>query len=423
MPRRDSSTRHRAVTRFGARVLVAESFAEIAREMERTDSEPEGVGIMTRKARTVLIRLEQVPLKASPLLKQEMLALGADAAHARGVADLSVEHTPVVLIATPGQYQRLVPKLRRQPFKLREIADAIEAVLGHYTSQAPRTVPGLHRSVTVGDRTRVMGILNLTPDSFYDGGRYEDSELAFHRAIEMEREGADLIDVGAESSRPGAIPVPAAEEIARLRRVLPRLHAALEVPIAIDTQKAEVARAALEMGADLVNDVSGLRDPEMRKLIVRTGAPVIVVHMRGTPATMQQELEYADLRGEVYRALAERTSQALDEGAQPAQLLVDPGLGFGKSPEQNLELLNHLSEFRSLGYPVVVGPSRKSFLGRALGGAPVEARAEASLAAAVVAALKGAHIVRVHDVGSTVKALAVADAVRRERFLATDAAA
>jgi dihydropteroate synthase len=189
----------------------------------------------------------------------------------------------------------------------------------------------------------------------------------------------------------------------------------LKIPISVDTQKPEVARAALDMGADLINDVSGLRDPEMRKVLARSGAPAVVMHMRGTPETMQKDLEYADLRTEVYGALARAVAAAVEDGIAPEQLLVDPGLGFGKSADQSLELLHHVSEFRSLGCPVVIGASRKSFLAHALGGGPVEVRLEASLAAAVIAALGGASVVRAHDVAPTVRALAVADAVRRGR--------
>jgi dihydropteroate synthase len=406
------------IARFGARILDATTPAEIAREVERTESDPEGVGIMTRKGRILLIRLDGVSLKAAPLLKQEMLALGADSAHAKGVADLSVERTGVVLLGTPGQYSHLIPKLRRQPFQLKSIAEALEAVLSNFNRTGPRLLEGLHRSVTLGSSTSVMGILNLTPDSFSDGGLFDQPEVAIARGLEIEAEGAQILDVGAESSRPGATPISSEQELERLRAVLPALHDQLKIPLSVDTQKPDVARAALDLGADMVNDVSGLRDPEMRKVLARTGAPAVIVHMRGTPATMQQDLEYADLRAEVYGTLARAVATAVEDGIALEQLLIDPGLGFGKSAEQNLDLLHHVSEFRSLGSPVVVGASRKSFLAKAIGGAPMDERLEASLAAAVVAALGGASVVRAHDVAPTVRALAVADAVRTGRFTA-----
>ncbi len=399
--------------RFGARVLEAETLAEIAREIERTGSDPEGVGIMTRKGRIFAVRLDSVSLKASPILKQEILSVGGDAAHARGVADHSVAESPVVLLATWGQYLRLLPKLRRQPFRLAELADEVERALRAYAVPVPRTVRGAHRSFVLGDRPRVMGILNVTPDSFYDGGLFADASQAVEQAIRLVGEGADLIDVGGESTRPGATPVSPEVEWSRVAPVLDALRDQIEVPISIDTRHAEVAERAIAAGADLVNDVEGLRDEAMRRVAARTGAAVLVMHMRGVPATMQQDLEYADLRGEVFRYLAEATDRAIAEGIAPDRLLVDPGLGFGKSAEQSLELLLHVGEFRSLSYPVVVGASRKSFLG-AHGGEPdPKCRLEAGLAAAVLAAERGVSLVRTHDVLPTVRALKLLAAAER----------
>ncbi|HYK93634.1 MAG TPA: dihydropteroate synthase [Thermoplasmata archaeon] len=408
----DAGSPRRDPGRFRARVLEVTSFSEIAREIERTDSDPEGVGIMTRKARVFPIRLEGVPLKASPLLKQELLAVGAEAAHARGVADHSVDATTVVVLATWGQYHRVIPKLTRQPFQLGVIATALQQALQHYTSHATRKVQGLRRSFTVGAKTLVMGVLNVTPDSFSDGGKFLDPAVAAERARQMVTEGADLVDVGGESTRPGATALSPQEEWARIAPVLEQIGKDFPVPISVDTRSPEVAMHALENGADVLNDVSGLRDAGMREVAARTGAPVVVMHMRGTPGTMQGDTHYADLRAEVYGALASACESAVAAGVRPEQLLIDPGLGFGKTGEQNVEILTHIGEFRSLGPPVVVGASRKSFLGALTQGADVNDRLEAGLAAAVVAALHGVHIVRTHDVRPTVRALAVADAVR-----------
>ncbi|MGI0155792.1 MAG: dihydropteroate synthase, partial [Thermoplasmata archaeon] len=391
--------------RFGARVLEWEHLGEIAREIERTESDPEGVGIMTRKGRIFPVRLSDVSLRASPLLKQELLSVGGDAAHARGVADHSVAASPVLLLATWGQYRRLLPKLRRQPFGLGELAGEVDRALRAYVARAPRTVAGAHRSLTLGDRPRVMGVVNVTPDSFSDGGRFLDPAAATAHALRLAEEGASVIDVGGESTRPGATPVSSEAEWRRVGPVLAALHDRTPVPVSIDTRHAEVAARAIEAGADLVNDVEGLRAEPMRRVIARSGAAAIVLHMRGTPATMQEDLGYADLRGEVYRALADATDAARAAGIPAEKLLVDPGLGFGKSAEQSLELLVHLGEFRSLGYPVVVGPSRKSFLGAMLPPAAAGERLEAGLAAAVIAAERGAALVRTHDVGPTVRAL------------------
>ena len=409
------SPRHR----FGARVLEGTSFPELARAVARTGSDPEGVGIMTRKARIFPVALRHVPLKASPLLKQELLAVGADAAHARGVADHSVAESDVVLLATWGQYRRLLPKLRRQPFQLRAIADEIDSALRHYTQRAPRRIEGAHRSFEVGAHVLVMGVVNVTPDSFSDGGRFLGAEAAVAHARTLVAEGAHLIDVGGESTRPGASPVDPVEELRRITPVIEALHADGNVPISVDTRHAATARRAIELGADLVNDVTGLVDPALRAVVRETGAAAIVMHMRGTPETMASQVRYADLRAEVFVALGDATAVAEADGIPAAKLLVDPGLGFAKTAPQSLELLAHLGELRSLGYPVLVGASRKSFLGWALGNAPVDDRLEASVAAAVVAGLQGAHIVRAHDVRPTVRALALVDALYRAQVPVT----
>ncbi|HXY47535.1 MAG TPA: dihydropteroate synthase [Thermoplasmata archaeon] len=398
--------------RFGARVLEGETLAEIAREIERTESDPEGVGIMTRKGRTYPIRLSGVPLKAAPLLKQELLSVGGEAAHARGVADLSVESTPVVLLATWGQYRRLLPKLRRQPFRLKELADEVDRALRAYVAHGRRTVPGVRRSLVLGDHPRVMAVLNVTPDSFSDGGKFLDPARAVAAAEAMVREGADLLDVGGESTRPRSSEVDPEEEWERIRPVLEGLRGRLTVPVSVDTRHPRVAERAIEAGADFINDVEGLRSEAMRTTVARTGAGVVVMHMRGTPATMQENLEYADLRGDVYAALAEATDAARRAGVAPGKILVDPGLGFGKSAEQSLELLVHAGEFRCLGYPVVVGASRKSFLGAILGDAGPPERLEAGIAAAVMAAEHGVALIRTHDVSPTVRALKVVAAAR-----------
>ncbi|MGA8664054.1 MAG: dihydropteroate synthase [Thermoplasmata archaeon] len=407
--------------RHTVRVLEFDSLQEIAREIERTESEPEGVALMAPKGRVYALRVEDVSLKAAPLLKQEFLAAGGDSAHARGIADHSAPATSAVLLATWAQYRRLLPKLARQPFRLRAIGEEVDHALRAYVRRGPRTVRGAHASLTLGDQPRVMGVVNVTPDSFSDGGQFLDAKLAIAHAEWLAAEGADVLDIGGESTRPGATPVSPEAEWRRVEPVLRGLAGRVSVPISIDTRHAEVAERAVNAGADLVNDVDGLRDDAMRRVVARTSAAVIVMHLRGTPATMQDDLQYADLRGEVYRWLAERTDAALADGIGEDRLLVDPGIGFGKSAEQSLELLTHAGEFRSLGYPVVVGASRKSFLGWAAGTKEPHERLEAGLAAAVLAAERGVELIRTHDVGPTVRALAVVAAARRGVTTWTDA--
>jgi len=255
------------------------------------------------------------------------------------------------------------------------------------------------------DRPLVMGIVNVTPDSFYDGGRYTDPGAAVQHARRLIDEGADLVDIGGESSRPGAAGVDAEEE---LRRVLPVLEGLLgvDVPVAVDTTKPEVMRAALDGGAAMINDISALAVPGALATVARTDAAVCLMHMQGSPRTMQANPVYGDVVAEVRDFLAARAEACLAAGVARERIVVDPGFGFGKTVEHNLALLGHLDAIAALGYPVLAGWSRKSSLGR-ITGKPGEERLASSVAAALLAVQRGARIVRVHDVAATRDALAV----------------
>jgi len=368
-----------------------------------SEGEPPG------NARAVSVRLDGISHEAIATLEREVRSAGGLSERAGGAALSGPTGPAVVLRATVAQFRAAA--VGAEP-GLAEIAGALEAALSQRFERAERVIQGLHRSFRVGRRTAVMGVINVTPDSFSDGGRFTEPEHAVAHALALAAEGAALLDIGGESTRPGAVSVSPDAEWRRVAPVLARLHARVDVPISIDTRRPEVARRALEEGADIVNDVSGLRESEMRRVLARSGAPAIVMHMRGEPATMQDDLAYDDLLSEVFDALADAGALAEAEGIASRGLLIDPGLGFGKSPEDNLELIAHVGEFRSLGYPVVIGASRKSFLGWATGGAPPGEREAAGLAAAVAAALRGVDVVRVHDVRSTVRALAIADQLR-----------
>ncbi|MFN7965909.1 MAG: dihydropteroate synthase [Acidobacteriota bacterium] len=263
------------------------------------------------------------------------------------------------------------------------------------------------------DRVRVMGVLNATPDSFSDGGRFVDQSAAIAAALAMADEGADIIDIGGESTRPAALPVDPTEE---KERVIPLITAlkreSASLRISIDTRNASTARHALDAGADMVNDVSALSDPAMAPLIAHTGVPVVLMHLRGTPRTMQRDTHYDDLLGNLSDFLAERAKSATEAGIAGDRILVDPGFGFGKSPRGNEEILRQLKALTSLGLPLLVGMSRKRFIGERTGVVLPDARLAGSLAAAVAAALAGASVVRVHDVRATREALAVASALR-----------
>lgn len=274
---------------------------------------------------------------------------------------------------------------------------------------------GPHR-LRVGERVHVVGVLNVTPDSFSDGGAFLDPARAVAQAHAMVAAGADLIDVGGESTRPGAAAVPAAEELRRVLPVLRRLAGELRIPLAVDTRKPEVAEAAVAEGAVLVNDPSGLAAGErMAAVAARHAAGLVVMHTRGTPETMMGLAEYADVVGEVGRFLADRAAFAERCGVPHEALVVDPGLGFAKRAEHSLTLLRDLGALAALGYPLLIGPSRKAFLGRVLR-LPAGERLEGTAAAVTAAVLHGARLVRVHDVGPMVRVVRVAEAIRRGRL-------
>jgi dihydropteroate synthase len=271
------------------------------------------------------------------------------------------------------------------------------------------------RSLPYGERTLVMGVLNVTPDSFSDGGRFFSFDQAVNHAEQMIAEGADVIDIGGESTRPGSEFVSDEEELRRVIPIIERLAARGSIPISIDTTKASVARASLEAGAEIVNDISGLRfDPAIADEASRSNAGLVLMHSRGTPKDMQQLPPVEDILDEVVSGLHESVAVAVEHGVAPESIALDPGIGFGKSAEQNVEIiasLDHLAaEFDD--YPIVIGTSRKSFLGKLLDGAPADERLHGTIASVAAAVLKGAHIVRVHDVKAAVEAVRVTDAIK-----------
>jgi dihydropteroate synthase len=273
------------------------------------------------------------------------------------------------------------------------------------------------RTLVLGERTLIMGVLNVTPDSFSDGGKFFSLNGAIDGALAMERAGADILDVGAESTRPGSAGISAAEELQRLLPVLEALRARLRIPISVDTQKAGVAEIALGAGAALLNDISGLKnDPRVAEVAAKFGVPLVLMHMRGTPRTMQKQPFAKIVVKDVIAGLCHSITIARRAGVRNSQIILDPGIGFGKSFQQNYELLAGLPELAKLGYPLLVGTSRKGFLGATLAShgnpAPPEARIWGTAATVTASILGGAHIVRVHDVAEMAQVAKVADALR-----------
>lgn len=391
------------------RCLEIKSLAHANAEMERALVDPAGARIMAPKQFHYNLKVQALTPAQANVIKQEMLSLGAEAAVARGAASCSIAASDAILSGTLRQYGLLVEKLKYQSFALPEVGMAIDEALNNIAKRS-FVLKGRTREWELGKKTLIMGILNVTPDSFSDGGLFFDRDAAIEKALKMVEDGADWVDVGGESTRPGAAPVQAEEELERIMPVVEALSKS-GVVFSIDTMKARVAEEALKAGAEAVNDVSALSDPAMAGVCARHNAAVVLMHMRGAPKGMQRDTAYKDLVGEVFSYLSERVDYAESSGVERGRVMIDPGLGFGKSKEGNLEIIARLREFASLGLPVLVGASRKSFIG-AVTGASETGRLSGTVAVSAMAVLNGASALRVHDVKEAREASAMAEAVK-----------
>jgi dihydropteroate synthase len=373
--------------------------------------DPYGIDAMASKTININILLESQPCKVANIIKQEMLSVGGDAAVARGSVSCSVPASDILIMGTIKQILAMVIKIEKQPFGLNSIAANIRELLKNI-SQKEYILKTFRREIQLGKKTLIMGILNVTPDSFSDGGLFYSQQSAIERGLQMVDEGADIIDIGGESSRPGAASVSANTELKRVLPVIDRLVKQIKIPISIDTKKAQVARLAVGAGAEIVNDISALHaDKKMTKTVKDTGAAVILMHMRGNPQNMQKgNLVYNNLMAEIADYLKESSEKALREGIEKDRLVIDPGIGFGKTPDDNYKIVKNLSQLQVLGMPIMVGTSRKSFLGKVTGGEPGE-RMEGTAATVAAAIMNGCHIIRVHDVAVMKKVAVVTDAI------------
>lgn len=389
---------------IGIYSIIVDNKEESFRAIASVGADGPGCAWMAPKAVHRLVMLDGVQPKQANIIKQEMLGKGGEAAIARGVVDHSVLETKVLLMGTLKQYEAFLIKLRSQPFGLAALADRIGEALAGQEGYNPYSLDCRGKTLRLGERTYVMGILNVTPDSFSDGGKYYDHGLAVERARQMVNDGADIIDLGGESTRPGYVPVGEEEESARVIPVLKKLVQEIPVPISIDTTKATVARQALEAGAHIINDQWALRvDPAIAGLAAEYGAPLVMMHN-------QKDTRYRDLIGDMVEYFRESISSATEAGVAKEQIVIDPGLGFGKTAGQNLEALRRLKELRCLGHPVLIGPSRKSTIGKVLN-LPVDQRVEGTAAAVTAGIIGGADIVRVHDVKEMARVARMTDAI------------
>ena len=379
-------------------------------QLENLGVDAGGIRRMLGKTRVLNILLHRMPCGAANILKQEMLSLGGDAAVARGTVCCSISHSDVLLMGTPRQLEDLPQRLAAQPFGLAAVGEELRMLLQRSETPAQH-LEG--RGATL-DLTQpcVMGILNATPDSFHDGGTCAGVDDLLRRAEEQVRGGVDVFDVGGESTRPGA---PQVDLDAELERVLPLVEALkreFDVPVSVDTTKAEVARNSIECGAAFINDISGLKfDPHMAEVVAQKRAGVFVMHTPARPEVMQNHISYTDLMGEVVAELKGSAAAAQTAGVDPEYIALDPGIGFGKGVADNLTLIRHLDEIVALGFPVLLGTSRKSFIGRVLGQPETAERLTGSLSTIVLGLNYGARIFRVHDVAPSRQALDMAWAV------------
>ena len=397
------------------RIIQINQPQELKDIMQEIKVDPYGIKIMAPKAAMHLVHLDAISNITANILKQEMLSLGGDVAVARDALTGRTKKTDCLLMGSLSQYQRLKVKLQRQPFGLNKLAEDLCHSLANYQKNSFVLDLGRYK-LHLGKRTFIMGIINLTPDSFSGDGFYALTVDRQPKADIIEfverivKDGADIIDLGGESSRPGAKPVSIKEELKRTIPVIKLLAKKIKIPISIDTYKPEVAREALNNGAVMVNDITALKNPKMAKIVSQYKAGVVLMHMKGKPRTMQKNPVYKHLISEIIQYLDQAINRALCAGIQRDRIIIDPGIGFGKALEHNLEILKRLKEFKILGQPILVGPSRKSFIGKILNVKPQE-RLFGTVSACVLAAGNGANILRAHDVKEVSEALKVRDSI------------
>jgi dihydropteroate synthase len=383
------------------RLLSLKSIEDIKEEIFRIGADEQCIDTLSSKGKFFIFKISNLRPASCNIIKQTALSSGTDAAVHRDVVTGKIERSNMLLFGTKKEITRVAEKLKGQPFGLDIVSKNL--IEGINRQKANRYLKTAKRELNIANKVLIMGALNVTPDSFSDGGKFLTQKNAVKRALEMEKEGADIIDIGGESSRPGSEPVTVDEELKRVIPVLNELNGRLKIPISIDTYKSKVAEKAMDSGAEIVNDISSLRfDERMMDIVSQRKPGLIIMHMKGKPKTMQDNPSYKDTIQEIYDFLKERTDYALSNGLERERIIIDPGIGFGKRQEDNLEILYRAAEFTSLGYLLLIGASRKSFIGRALN-VPVEERLEGSLAACGIAMEEGVNIIRVHDVKSTRK--------------------
>jgi dihydropteroate synthase len=357
------------------------------------------------------IQMTRLETQVARQIQQTIRSLGGDG-FVTDCNNGATDRSDVLLIGELRTFHRMMEQIKNPPLEFVDLAEKLNQHMSRVARPVSFEIDCGSHVLRLSERTHVMGVLNVTPDSFSDGGQYFNTDRAVERACEMAEEGADIIDIGGESTRPGSDSISAEEELDRVIPVIQRFREQVDIPISIDTTKSIVAREAIKAGAHIVNDISALRsDPGMATVVAEHQVPLILMHMKGLPKNMQKDPTYVDLIGDIYAFLDERVDAAVEAGIARDRIIVDPGIGFGKTWPDNFILLNRLKQFHGLGCPLLVGVSRKSFIGWALN-LPEDDRVMGTAAAVAASVLKGVHIVRVHDVKEMVQVVQIVDRIR-----------
>ncbi len=410
------------------RIIEARTQEEAKRRMSEIGVDPGGILIMSPKAESYLIKIKKLFAFGANILKQDALSLGADAAISRDALTGKTKYTDALIIANAAQIDRLCEKIKSQPFGLAQASLLIKNTLTNYQRKNFIFRAG-RKVIDLRFGARVMGIINATPDSFSGDGLYKNQKSniknqilknknqkfitaeAVNYALKLVEDGADIIDIGGESTRPGARPVSLKEELKRVIPVIKILSKKIKVPISVDTYKSEVARRALDNGVSIINDITALRgDCRMSAVVKKYKAAVVLMHMQGHPRGMQNNPKYGDVVDEVISFLSGSIEKAQNAGIAFEKIIVDPGIGFGKTPRHNLEIIRRLNELKILGRPILAGVSRKSFISKVLN-VSLRQRLAGTISAVCACAASGASIVRVHDVKEVKQALKVLEAI------------
>lgn len=396
------------------RILSIKDNKDLAEELKKIKVSTQGIQAMYKKGITLPIKLKDIKIGAANIIKQDMLSIGGDAAVARGVVNGKLDRTDVIIFGDEKKIKILLDKLSFQNiFEIPTIINSIDDIL-HNLNQPPLSLKARGKKISL-QNTQIMGIVNVTPDSFYDGGKYNSLDRAKERIDSLVEQGADMIDVGGESTRPFAAKVNSQEEIDRVVPVIEAATNQSDLSISIDTYKSRVAEEALRAGADIVNDISGLAfDDEMKNLLAKhPDVPLVIMHIQGTPQNMQKDPHYQDVIEDIFAYFQKRIDIAIKAGIKERNIIIDPGIGFGKKLHHNTIILNKIAEFKALGRPLLLGCSNKSFLGDILGAKKNE-RLPGTLAATAFAVMQGVQILRVHEVKENKMAARTMDYLRHK---------